>query len=265
MIPIGNSDTLEIYIIFLNYRMSKIKLLAVSILISFFLVPTANIFAQETEIPEEQPILYQEEETQDEYDFDVSELADDSTITMPKEISKPSLAIFIASMGIFIIFPLLVGLATYIFTSLALAKIGKELGYKNTWFAWIPLLSSIMQMQLGEKSAWWLLVPFVGQIMAIIAIMRITERRGYDKLLGLIILTGIGGYVLYYLLAWNPKASNTTTDTTVSQPSIEEQIQQAGAATLQEEQPILTETIQPSTAEQPVPVQPAPPIPPVTQ
>lgn len=222
--------------------MVKLKPLFFSILFTFILFPISFAFAQEEYGVDEDVMLY--DTTTDTEDFEIDDIiesliSDDEVLN---EISsETALAATIATLGIALLFPLLIGLGTYIFTSLALSKIGKELGYKNSWFAWFPLLNAIMLMQLGEKSAWWILVPFVGQIMMIIAIMRITERRGYDQLLGLIVLTGIGAYILLYLLAWNPKTVATTQTTPVvesnniTQPTLEDQIQQEAKATLPQE------------------------------
>lgn len=207
--------------------MVKRKPLLFSLVIMLFLLPISFAFAQEDFTMDYEVTTYEDDIDYELFDEefadtieDMYENAPDDMLVSPtpEEISKEGVFAILAGMGILMIFPLLISLATYIFSSLALAKIGNDLGYKNSWFAWIPLLSTIMLMQLGEKSAWWILVPFVGQIMMIIAIMRITERRGYDKLLGLIVLTGIGAYVLLYLLAWSPKDATTPIQATTQTP-----------------------------------------------
>ncbi len=217
--------------------MVKLKPLLLPLFLALFLFPLSLAFAQEETIVDENVVLYDTEIDYSDMDPRIYESQIEDTIgddffqdgLADSETSKAGIAVAIASMGILVLFPILIGLTTYIFTSLALSKIGKELGYTNSWFAWFPLLNTIMLMQLGEKSAWWILVPFVGQIMMIIAVMRITERRGYDKLLGLIVLTGIGAYVLLYLLAWSPKTVATTpinpvvSTNNIAQP-LEEQI-----------------------------------------
>lgn len=210
--------------------MVKLKLLLFPILFAFILFPFSFAFAQEDYTVDDDVVLY--DTTAEDPEMDLQEYESDiwDTENAISDETEQSTSVAGLAMGYFITF--LICLPIYIFTSLALAKIGKELGYKNSWFAWIPLLNLIMLMQLGEKSVWWILVPFVGGIMMIIAIMRITEKRGYDKLLGLIVLTGIGSYVLLYLLAWSPKTVATTPTTpvvsasSIAQPPLEEQIQQ---------------------------------------
>lgn len=258
--------------------MAKFKVLALSVLISLFLIPVANIFAQEEEVIED-PVLYQEEDTQEEYDYEYEFEYNTEDVEITEEMATTLAAV---SVGIWL-FIMVTSLASYIFFSFTQYKIGQEMGYKNSWFAWIPILSSIMLFQLGNQNPYLLfllLLPGIGGLVigvfSLIAIMNITEKRGYDKLLGLLIFTGIGTYILFYLLAWKPKTTDTS-NTTTSQPSLEEQIQQESAATLEEEQPILAEDIQPTTPTPPVekplppfqpstpPPQPVPPVPPVTQ
>ncbi len=234
--------------------MKKYKTTVLVMLLAFLLLPLSSVFAQEeydyeydyevTQLQEEaEDMQYELYDTLDQENVD--EMVT-TTMETADELSTGGVLALLAGMGVMILIPAFVSLGSYIFFSLALAKIGKELGYKNSWFAWVPFLSTIMMMQLGEKSWWWIFVPFAGQVMMIIAIMRITERRGYDKLLGLLILTGIGGYVLLYLLAWSPKtgmANNTVT----GQPTMEQQIAQAGEVTLQQQPTPMT----PSAPEQP--------------
>lgn len=198
--------------------MDKNRKVSVVILLTLLLLPFSPLFAQQESeydfevIPYEAPVEVTEYEAPNlvvgDTEYETPNL--DTIVDPPME---PSLAV-LAGLGVLLFIPILISLASYIFLSLALVKIGKDLGYKESWFAWLPILQMVMIMQLGEKSPWWLFVPFVGQIMTMIAIMRITEKRGYDQLLGLIVLTGIGSYILFYLLAWKPKddiASTTPT------------------------------------------------------
>ncbi len=214
--------------------MKKIKALLIPIFLSLFLVPATFIFAQEDTTVDEDVILYDTEvdTTYDEYDYPDYDLYDyeayDSINDL--EVSDTMTAGLAAiSITIWLIF-MLIGLASYIFSSYALYKIGQEMGYANSWFAWVPILNMIMMFKLGEQNPnllFLLLIPGIGALIVsifyLIAIMNITEKRGYDKLLGLLVFTGIGTYILLYLLAWKPKtgvsnqpvyATQTPSDTT---------------------------------------------------
>lgn len=196
-------------------------MLFIPVLLSLLLVPFSVSFAQEDvpierEVTSEEDLTYEEyDATTYDYDMDVDQLISPYTTETPTVLTAGLAAL---SIGIWIV-AMTIGLAAYIFMAMALVKIGKELGYKNTWFAWIPILQTIMLFQLGNVSPWLLLVPVVNTIFMIIAIMNITERRGYEKILGLIVLTGIGTYILLYLLAWKPKTQDSITHENTTEPT----------------------------------------------
>lgn len=110
-------------------------------------------------------------------------------------------------------------LAVYVYTALALMTIGKKLKYKNSWLAWIPLANVAMILQLGSFHWAWvflLLIPILGwlalSILCFIAMWRIYERRKYSGWLALIpllsvvpvlgSLAGIAHLVVMGLVAW---------------------------------------------------------------
>jgi len=134
-------------------------------------------------------------------------------------LNQMDLAAILALGGAVIGFVLLVLLALYIYTSLALMTIGKKLKYKNSWLAWIPIANIAMILQIGEFHWAWvflILVPILGWIplgvLGIIATWRVYEKRNYPGWLALIPLAGylpvIGGLagianlVIIGLVAW---------------------------------------------------------------
>lgn len=193
--------------------MGKLKLLFLPIFVSLFLIPLSISFAQEDEImlygteeddsviyesgpvEEESPVLYDTEYT---YDFGTTDIEQ-------RAARDVTIVLILVSTVIF--------LSAYIFSAVALVKIGKEMNYQNTWFAWVPVLQSVMLFQLVDMNPLLLLlllIPGLGQaaagVLMIIALMKLTEKRGYDKTLALILLlTGLGSFILLYLLAWKPK------------------------------------------------------------
>ena len=208
--------------------MSKLKLFLVTLLV-LTLLPLGVVRAQEEEMPvDDTPILY-EESTTDEYDYDYDyewdyDIDDELLYTTQGEDATDAAADLLGAgfmamfAGVYMLFVVVFGLGGYILSSLALMKIGKELGYENPWFAWIPILNSIMMFQLGGQNPWLLLlllIPGIGAlivgIISIIALANITEKRGYDKLLVLLVLIPLGMFVLLYLLAWKPKTAVKTT------------------------------------------------------
>jgi hypothetical protein len=142
--------------------------------------------------------------------------------------------ISIAFIGGFLLLALLTVLALYIFTSVATQKLAKRLKYKNSWMAWIPILQihlllRMAKLDIGIIVLFWIMVflqslpsvtemPAIYYLLIIIAslgvmtiytftFIKLCERIGYNKWLGLISLTQIGSYVLLGMLAWGKQDS----------------------------------------------------------
>ncbi len=119
-------------------------------------------------------------------------------------------ALFARSM---LVVSIVFSLGMYIYMALALMKTAQKLGAENAWYAWIPILNAILLFKLGEQNPWLILltlIPGLGAlivgILAIIATMKICEKRGYDKLLGLLMLVPIANLILWGMLAWGKKS-----------------------------------------------------------
>lgn len=201
------------------------KLIA-SIILSFALflpmlaMVTTPIFAQEdsvTTTPED--TTYYDDYYYDTYDYGYDDTYDDSYSSYSYDLSDiDSEAGVFAGMaallfsGVMLFFSIVIGLGSYIYCSLALMKLAKRMDYENAWFAWIPILNMVLLLQLGDQNPMLLLlllIPGVGAVvvgvLSIIALMKICEKRGYDKALGLLALIPIASYVLLGILAWGKK------------------------------------------------------------
>jgi hypothetical protein len=98
-----------------------------------------------------------------------------------------------------------IGIAMYIYTALAYMNIAKKLNSPNAWFAWVPILNIVLHFQLAQMSGWYallMLIPIANIVVYIMAMMKICERRGMEKLLALLTLIPIGNLVLLGVLAW---------------------------------------------------------------
>lgn len=122
---------------------------------------------------------------------------------------------------------LLVGL--YVYSALALQTIAKGMGHDYSWFAWIPFLNIYLLLDISDLNPFFvllfivpiLLTPFSAipilsffvlitngsAAIAMIAIttiayMNLCEKRGLDKMLGLVSLISIGKLILLGILAW---------------------------------------------------------------
>ncbi len=104
----------------------------------------------------------------------------------------------------------------YIYSSVTLMTIAKKLSYENAWFAWIPILNIVLLLKMGDMNpllVLLILIPGLGglaiAIISIIALMNICEKRGYEKLLGLLAIVPIANLVLLGILAWGKKKEIT--------------------------------------------------------
>ncbi len=212
--------------------MRDLKRAFFTLLLTVLLLPLGMSYAQEEEVvpPEEEydvtiqqdvageePILYEDTEYDYNYEFDTEDI-NKMIEGIPSDTVEEGLtAGLFAAMAAYSIFIGVFGLAGYIFTALALQKIGKEMNYENAWFAWVPILQTVMLFELGGQNPWLLLlflIPGIGQIVVLIftflALMKITEKRGYDKVLAVLIFIPLAMFVLFYLLAWKPKKVTAT-------------------------------------------------------
>jgi hypothetical protein len=133
-----------------------------------------------------------------EYDYDYDY---DDVLTATGALA--GIAGIFSIVGLVVMLPL--GLVMYVYTSLTGMKTAQRLGVENAWFAWIPILSTVLRFQVAGMSGWLVLamiVPVVNIVLMIIALMKTCEKRGYDKLLGLLGLVPVANLVLMGILAW---------------------------------------------------------------
>jgi len=122
--------------------------------------------------------------------------------------------------GGMLIVSLIIGLAVYVYTALALMKIAERTKTPNGWFAWIPILNVVLMLQIAKMHWAWVfliigcVIPILNfiAIIALVVVMimatwKICERRkrpGWWALLTLI--PGFGSLwqlIMYGILAWS--------------------------------------------------------------
>ena len=103
-----------------------------------------------------------------------------------KWVALPAVTLFIASGafaqgyrshaspamagGTFIFF-LLVVVAVYVYTALAVQTIAEKTNTENPWLAWIPIANIILLLNIANKPIWWIvlfLIPLVNIIPIIL-------------------------------------------------------------------------------------------------
>lgn len=195
--------------------MLKNKILAILLGVFSIVLLPSMAFAQTTE----EDMLYEDTSIDWDYDWDDWDL-DDYNTTDPFEDLNPEEAVGLAALAtifsglaiVGVIIGLGVGIAMYVYTSLAYMSIAKKLNSPNAWFAWVPILNIVLHFQLAQMSGWYallMLIPVANIIVYIMALMKICERRGMEKLLALLALIPVANLILLGILAWKKDEAAT--------------------------------------------------------
>jgi len=127
----------------------------------------------------------------------------------------------------FFAFVLLIG--TYVYSALALQRIAEREKHEYSWFAWVPFLNTYLLLDIAGLNPLFsillvlpiILTPFSAipilsffvlitnatagiaiVVVSTLAYMNLCEKRGLDRMLGLVSLISIGKLVLLGILAW---------------------------------------------------------------
>jgi hypothetical protein len=107
--------------------------------------------------------------------------------------------------GTMLLFVLGMGLAGYIYVSLALQTIATKTSTQNGWLAWIPIVNIFLMLDIAKKPLWWFilfLIPLVNIVMAVIVWMGIAEARQKPNWWGILTIVPIANLVVPGYLAW---------------------------------------------------------------
>jgi hypothetical protein len=100
---------------------------------------------------------------------------------------------------------LLIGLAAYVYTALAVQTIAEKTSTDNSWLAWIPIANLILLLNIAKKPIWWIvlcLIPLVNIIIFIIVWMAVAEARGKPGWVGVLLIVPVLGALMPGYLAW---------------------------------------------------------------
>ena len=119
-----------------------------------------------------------------------------------------------AEFPVWAVFPIIIAsIGFYILAAWLLYRIGKKLGYENSWFAWIPFLNIYMMVDLSykETGTWFIIIlifmfccGLVSTVMLIICWMDIAERCGKESWWGILMIIPIVNFVIMYILDTGP-------------------------------------------------------------
>ncbi len=111
----------------------------------------------------------------------------------------------VAALGAFLMVFLVIGLAAYVYMSLALQTIAKKTNTENAWLAWIPIVNIILMLNIAKKPLWWIilfLVPLVNIVIAILVWMGIAEARNKPNWWGILMIVPVVNLIVPGYLAW---------------------------------------------------------------
>ena len=112
-----------------------------------------------------------------------------------------------AGLGAGIILTLVVvGVAAYVYMSLALQTIADKTKTENSWLAWIPIANLILLLNIAKKPLWWIilfLIPLVNIVIAIIVWMAAAEARGKPSWWGVLVIVPVANLIMPGMLAWS--------------------------------------------------------------
>jgi len=100
---------------------------------------------------------------------------------------------------------ILVVIASYVLFAIPLYVMGKKIGTGNAWFAFVPILNTVLMLEIAGKDLWWfllLLVPCVNIVIMVIVWMGIAEAMDKPDWLGLLMLIPGVNVVLPFYLAF---------------------------------------------------------------
>ena len=111
-----------------------------------------------------------------------------------------------------ILFLVFLMILVYVYQALTLMIIAKKLNHKHPWLAWIPIANIFLEASLAEKPWWTVLfillawVPFLGVAIIIFLMIwyfwRISERRGQEGWMGILMIVPIVQWIVLGILAW---------------------------------------------------------------
>ncbi len=110
-----------------------------------------------------------------------------------------------AALGAFLLVFLVIGLAFYVYYSLALQTIAKKTNTENAWLAWIPIINIILMLNIAKKPLWWIIlcfIPLVNIVIMIIVWMAIAEARNKPNWWGILLIVPLVNLIVPGYLAW---------------------------------------------------------------
>jgi len=120
-----------------------------------------------------------------------------------------------ALTGVMLTTYLVVALAVYIYSAIALMVIARKTKTPNGWFAFIPILNVYLIVKMAGLNGWWTLIilapliPFIGSLAMTVAIIwmfwMIAEKINYPGWTSILLIIPIVNLIMLGVWAWAKK------------------------------------------------------------
>jgi hypothetical protein len=111
----------------------------------------------------------------------------------------------VAAAGVAFLVIGVIGIAFYVYFSLALQTIARKTNTQNEWWAWIPIISAVLMLNIARKPVWWIvlfLVPLINIVVIVLTFMGIAEARNKPSWWGILMIIPVVGMIVPGYLAW---------------------------------------------------------------
>lgn len=108
-------------------------------------------------------------------------------------------------------------LAFYIYSAICWLYIARRTNTANGWFAFIPILNTVLMLQIAKRPIWWIILFFVPianivvAIMVYLDILKVLKRPWWWVIMQFIPVVNL---VFLGFMAWG------TSDTTLAEPTV---------------------------------------------
>ena len=105
-------------------------------------------------------------------------------------------------------------IAIYVFCAYTQFRIAKKCGCdENAWWAYVPIMNTILLMDMAGKERWWFflcLVPMVNIVIFAILWFEVAKAAGHDGWIGLLVLVPFLNIIGLCILAFSGRSGGGT-------------------------------------------------------
>lgn len=112
---------------------------------------------------------------------------------------------------LWLIIPLLLGLALYVYFAVTVMAIARKTNTPGAAMAWVPILNLVLMCQIARRPGWWVLllfIPLIGLVAFAVIWMSIAEVCGKSAWIGALAIVPVIGWIVPAFLAIGKNAAS---------------------------------------------------------